>query len=162
MLEKYLKTKKDIKLCNDNPIFCENCIKKFRFLIEKYGFEKASVKLLGTEYQIIYKNKYLALIVVFEIGTLPYIKIIKDNKKEFLFENVISNYRGIISKNKFPNHFKLADMLNKDYKSTNDYIKLVGKMWNDNKDELIAEIKYCIEILGELIRSHIKEILTVQ
>ena len=131
---KYVKTKNDIKNCVDIPYFYGASIKYFTYLIDEYKFEKAETKLIGRECQIYFKNKDKIFKITYEMGSLPEFYVFSNNK--FINLSEVSN--------EYENLF-----------NTKNYIKTISSYWNDNKKEIIEEIKIYIYNISVFIKNNI-------
>lgn len=136
----YVKSKEDIKKCNEIPYFCGYSIEIFSYLIDEYSFEKAEIEIKGREYQVIFKRENFVIKIVYEMGTLPEVYLLRNNRFVNLDE-VSDEYKKLFNTEKYKLHNKIQEIINRPNISVSNYIKTLGSLWDDNKEEIIQEIK---------------------
>lgn len=158
--ENLVKTKKGQTVCEKLPYFCGACVECLSFLIEENGFEKAIIEANGREYQVKFKKSNLVIGLSYEMGSLPSVFILFNDKIIDLSE-IDSNFLEKNFLHKYKIHSTIRNMLNESYSNVNGYIGTMGKIWNDNKQKIISEIRDHVFFMSVLIKNNLNKILSL-
>jgi hypothetical protein len=154
----YVKTEKDAKFCDKIPYFCGEVIKDFKYLIDEFKFEKAKIKFITREYHITFRRKNILINLIYEMGSLPIISIVYRNIKTDVFDENI-NLNELLNIDNYKIHKMFIEINNSEYLGVDNYIKTIGKLWYENKDEIIKEIKTSIFDLSIILKNNMNIIL---
>lgn len=151
-----INSKSDQKLIDANPLFFKNCLDSFRFLISNFCFERAKLTALGREYSVTFLKSGAEVQIVYELGVLPrvYIKDKDGNKVDL--KKIAPEWVRCISRDNFPIHFQVKDVVNAKYASTKDYIKAISQAWDKNRDAGLIEIKACLKMQGTVLENKLQ------
>lgn len=161
LFENYVKTKKGQKACVDIPYFCGACVESCDFLIDKYGFEKAEIDLVGREYQVQFKKADLTIGFSYEMGNLPQLSVLKSSK-ELSLESVDKGFSENAFLSLYGAHRQIRAMLNCEYSSTNDYTSAISNFWSSNKKEIMAEVEKHVYYLCKVLRKNLSKVLNYE
>jgi hypothetical protein len=152
-IDKLVKLKADQKLININPLFFKECLNSFKYLIFDFSFDKARLNVFGRGCSVIFLNGKAKVQITYEIGLLPQLYLEDKEGNRVDPKRIIPKWEQHISRDNFPIHFKVQDVINTKYNSVKDYIKAMGQAWDKNKEAGFLEVKKCLELQGTELRN---------
>lgn len=147
-VNKFVKLKSDTKLINFNPLFFRNCLISFSYLITDFNFEKAKLEVSGREFSVLFSKNKAGVKIVYETGVLPQLYLIDKFGVAVATDQMKPELDSYSIRNNFQIHFRIQDVINKEYKSSKEYIAAISVVWNEHSEAAKKEIKECVKLLG--------------
>ncbi len=150
-----------MSICKKDIYFCRPCIDGFKFLIDEYRFEKASITI-GRECEVRFKRSNLILAIVHPWGSLPYLDLeqtnTKNKKTSTTLKKIVKKFNSVESLGDYPLYLKFQKVRNSN-KSVEDYIKILGKLWDENKEIILNEVRERVKEISKVVKNNMNTIL---
>lgn len=158
-IDKLVKSKADQKLIDVNPLFFKKCLKSFQYLMPHFGFDRARLDVSGRECSVTFSNRKSRVQIIHEIGLLPRLCLKDKDGNGVDLRKIMPELEDHISRDNFPVHFKVQDVINIRYNSTKDYIKAMGQAWDKNKETGLLEVEKCLDLYSMKLHEKLTRIL---
>ncbi len=146
-------TQRVVESIQKDVFFKKRCLKEFYFLVDDYGFNEIQSRDSGRGSILTFKkkkNNYPQVIVEYEMGVLPNVEIHLDSETKKIFsENT--------SLKKYPAHYEIQLVIQKEIYSINNYIRELGTIWENQYEEISIEVETSLKALANQLKIFLQQ-----